>query len=532
MDQMRKRYGEESLDCLHVWSEKFGFPVNGSFSTNQLSQLRKKLMEQESDLRGKKKVNMKDLEMVEKHKKCFELWNKESDRRERSRLQKVLKSEPEKCQDEEIGKCPPYMPAHTHSHMSSALYPQLSATRLRSDLDFLPSCPPSAPRPDHTQSQRQPPPLREALLQPQKEELSSPTNRTRSGQMYGQGKSTSVQAADSTTPVNRRAENTPLPPDSDDELSAFPVQNYPMVEVAGHDGPTMVFRPWTVSDVREASSHLPDVTTSGEAFAEALIVFCREFRPTLTELRRLLGTKMKATDFAKISNILVGDDIRCAHIEYGHADNAQYARKVTDIATVIKTAFPTRLNMSAIAACKQRPDEGTDDYLHRLTEVFTTHSGIARPNNTDQMTPWETHLCSAFLNGLLPEIAAAVKLSCVCYEEARLDELRRHSRHNQAQLMAKKQQRTIKAEKELHQATLTLLQTASQQHGGKGGFNKKGRKGEQGRGKGDNKGRHFHKDPDACFKCGEKGHWARDCPNKRGEKNEFSHRKNSFHSSD
>ena len=31
------------------------------------------------------------------------------------------------------------MPAHTHSHMSSALYPQLSATRQRSDLDFLPS---------------------------------------------------------------------------------------------------------------------------------------------------------------------------------------------------------------------------------------------------------------------------------------------------------------------------------------------------------------------------------------------------------
>ncbi len=31
----------------------------------------------------------------------------------------------------------------------------------------------------------------------------------------------------------------------------------PMIEVSGPDGPMMVFRPWTVNDIKEAMAHLP-----------------------------------------------------------------------------------------------------------------------------------------------------------------------------------------------------------------------------------------------------------------------------------
>lgn len=65
-------------------------------------------------------------------------------------------------------------------------------------------------------------------------------------------------------------------------------------EVAGALGAAvLVHRPWTIEDVKQAMSHLPSPGDGGgEKFAEELLVFCKEFRPTTTELRRLLMAKM------------------------------------------------------------------------------------------------------------------------------------------------------------------------------------------------------------------------------------------------
>ncbi|KAL0199568.1 hypothetical protein M9458_002755, partial [Cirrhinus mrigala] len=66
----------------------------------------------------------------------------------------------------------------------------------------------------------------------------------------------------------------------------------PMVEVSGPDGAMMVFRPWTVNDMKEAMAHLPNPEEAGDRFSTELITFCKEFSPTMYELRRLLAVKL------------------------------------------------------------------------------------------------------------------------------------------------------------------------------------------------------------------------------------------------
>ncbi len=42
----------------------------------------------------------------------------------------------------------------------------------------------------------------------------------------------------------------------------------PMVEVAGPDGSVMVYRPWTVTDMKEAMAHLPSPDDAGDRFSD------------------------------------------------------------------------------------------------------------------------------------------------------------------------------------------------------------------------------------------------------------------------
>ncbi|TSL89898.1 Tau-tubulin kinase 1 [Bagarius yarrelli] len=58
-------------------------------------------------------------------------------------------------------------------------------------------------------------------------------------------------------------------------------QTFPMVEVSGPD------RPWTASDIQDATQNLPDPReVGGPKFGEQLEQFCREFRPTSYKLRK------------------------------------------------------------------------------------------------------------------------------------------------------------------------------------------------------------------------------------------------------
>ncbi len=92
----------------------------------------------------------------------------------------------------------------------------------------------------------------------------------------------------------------------------------PMIEVSGPDGPMMVFRPWTVTDMKEAMAHLPSPEEAGDRFSTELVTFCKEFSPTVHELRRLLAVKLGASSWHKVSGRLQREDCRRENSEWEH----------------------------------------------------------------------------------------------------------------------------------------------------------------------------------------------------------------------
>lgn len=172
-------------------------------------------------------------------------------------------------------------------------------------------------------------------------------------------------------------------------------------------------------------------------------------------------------------------------------------------------AFPVKINMK-ITACKQK-DENPDEYLTRLTEVFNTYSGLTCDESSNTPDVWEIHLCNCFLNGLKPDIALAVKNSCIGWNDARLSELRRHATHASDQLLHKKKKKEETTQKELHMAAMTMYNTVRdyrQPH-----RERRQRIHSQDNNWKNNANRSARKHPnDVCYHCGQSGHWKRECP--------------------
>ncbi len=153
----------------------------------------------------------------------------------------------------------------------------------------------------------------------------------------------------------------------------------PMIEVSGPDGPMMVFRPWTVNDMKEAMAHLPSPEEAGDRFSTELVTFCKEFSPTVHELRRLLAVKLGASSWQKVSGRLQREDCRREHSDWEHRHNLEYRTAVEELAGGIRTSFPARVDTSKIGNCFQSREESVQDYYHHLYEVFNKHSGLDEP---------------------------------------------------------------------------------------------------------------------------------------------------------
>ncbi len=232
----------------------------------------------------------------------------------------------------------------------------------------------------------------------------------------------------------------------------------PMVEVAGPDGSVMVYRPWTVTDMKEAMAHLPSPDDAGDRFSDELTTFCEEFSPTTQELKRLLAVKLGATNWHKVSSQMPTTERPRVHGTWLHEANEQYRSAVTDLTQAMKAAFPARVDTAKINGCCQVREESVRDYHARLFEIFRKHSGMAEPEDRGtQPGTWECHLQSCFLNGLRPEIAQAVKASYIEWQSGRLTTTLAHAVHTEEQLLTKKDKDAkVKGEREMQLAVVQI----------------------------------------------------------------------------
>lgn len=503
---MTEKYTPESVKHLTVWTDQFGFPKGGSFSKREIQELRKKLENKENELMKKKTVKTEDIKLIESHKKCLKMWEEEIEKRERKQLQGQMvkmnvKSNGNK-QNRSKGSIYPSLTGHGGPLLDTCFPPPapLAPPPYHDEAAASGSSAPSAPSvaPDSTTPEGRELPALPILHPPTPSRLLSLPP------------SMGLDGSFSPPSSHTRAQTGSLP---------GPPQTFqaPMIAVMGPRGPAVVFRPWTESDMSAALEHLPSHKASGSKFATALGDFCKEFHPTMPELRRLLMKKLGPTDYGKIKNKCEGED-RPEAPEWGARENAAYVQKINLLCTGIREAFPDRVDMSKITSCKQRMEEDVGDYFHRLLQIFNENSGIEEPTQRgEQAGTWEVHLRQCFLNGLLPSIKTAVETSCVGLDEARLTEVKRHAEHAQKIQRAKKTREKEGKDKQVHQAQLTMLQAVTGEMMGHG----RGRGQGHGRGRGRGRGRGYEhqgwvNSSVGCFICGKNDHWARNCPLKKG----------------
>ncbi|KAL0150426.1 hypothetical protein M9458_054243 [Cirrhinus mrigala] len=307
----------------------------------------------------------------------------------------------------------------------------------------------------------------------------------------------------------------------------------PMIEVSGPDGPMMVFRPWTALEAREAMAHLPDVSEGGDRLSTELLRFCEEFSQTMTELRRLLLSKLGPSNWYKISNRMPVDDHRRKSSDWNDDGNDGYRRAVGTVARVIKETFPTRVNMSKISRCRQEKDETVDDYYCRLHDVFNKFSGLTEPANRGlEPDTRESHLRNAFMDGLKPEITEKVKASCIEWREGRLATVLIHARHADELLREKREKKLAKSDSDLRLSLSKIALGAARyeprqerrENGGR-------RRSEKGQAKDKRYSRkwscwvcetddHNMRDCSKCCVCKKDRHWAKHCPEAKKEDKE------------
>ncbi|XP_060789781.1 uncharacterized protein LOC132894237 isoform X2 [Neoarius graeffei] len=393
--------------------------------------------------------------------------------------------------DPDLESAPP--PRHTlPPQQGGASFPQAPHPQRRGEVETKEKTEPLESPPAY-----QPPP---ASAPP----LASPSH-TRSGLTYGDGKDTLLDLT-TCSPVGPQGHNL-----------KSEVLHLPMVEVAGADGVLLVHRPWTTADMKESMASLPNVReVGGKTFGNELLIFCREFRPTTHELRRLLMIKM-GIDWSKVSKDWPEADQRMTTPDWSAAGNSEYRDTITALCARLDSAFPLNIDMTKISMCKQEDGEGVSAFLTRLTAVHEKHSGLTRPATLAGVegTPevWEAHLRNSFMSGMDPAVAKLVKQLCLLWETTSLTKIEQYAVHAEKLLREKEKTKSTERDQDLHAATLTLFQTV--QPGEKG--TRRGRGRSRGRDRTTWSYSSWIKGA-TCYNCNQKGHIARNCLHRSSQK--------------
>ena len=243
INYMRVNYSDSSVKQINIWMTESSFPSTESFSIRQLNQLRERLQEKEQETENKK-----DKSKLITDRKAFSLWMKEAQNRDRrpqagtGRISSV--SQCVKMQDSELDRVPPRRridPPQQQDEQQPELVRRLihgqehhrhiTLTVLR--LRF-----PSS-----------------TLIHLSYQDKAASPSHTRSGLVWEGSQNPSVVSMNPFITL-------PSPVRTDTEGNM--ILNLPMMEVAGADGHAMlIHRPWTMEDVKQATTHLSSPSDGG-----------------------------------------------------------------------------------------------------------------------------------------------------------------------------------------------------------------------------------------------------------------------------
>lgn len=144
-----------------------------------------------------------------------------------------------------------------------------------------------------------------------------------------------------------------------------------MIQVTGTDGDAAyAYRPWTHAVMKQSLHPLPPITVAGEAFSNALKVYCDQFAPTWMELNKLLAIHLSPADRYHISTQLQGEGQLRRPGGMNLPENAQDMILFTAFEVRLKEAFSKRVNTQG-SCCKQDQTESVADFYVRMLKVNT-----------------------------------------------------------------------------------------------------------------------------------------------------------------
>ncbi|XP_060904791.1 uncharacterized protein LOC132982359 [Labrus mixtus] len=480
---------------------------------------------------------------------CWKIWMTEAEVRDRKQTGKVLPNMKNEMKNDEKEK-PDAFTDNPTTPPVSALYPSLNGG-VRGKEDWVPTymappvlppqqqqllqfLPPSYPgqqpilnphNPFHEQPQNMPKPELSTPSAPQTEdEKLTSASGGRLAQSTPPG-SPDTSSSDEDNKPNKSSFESLLGKTLSEIVSPTPRETprrserqrtltshfqAPMVEYpADANGtPVLIYRP-ADDEMKTVAKDWPPMEKGGEELAKSLLLFCKTWRPTAAELRKLLLVHMGPQHYAKIQATVETDGFEALAAKLvPWTEAGDWEIWVTAICSKLRESFAVKVDYGRLRDCKQQDHESVSDYFHRLLDVCIRHSGQVKPNVWEGVeTPFENIMKTAFGEGLHKPILTQVRSTLVGGRaENRLQELLKHAKHGE-QREKEKRDKTAR-----HLDTATLNAQLAPAHLDSRPFRGQGRG--RGRGRGQGRGRRYSRtyDPTKCFNCEKHGHWAKDCP--------------------
>ncbi|KAJ0041571.1 hypothetical protein NL108_012710 [Boleophthalmus pectinirostris] len=320
----------------------------------------------------------------------------------------------------------------------------------------------------------------------------------------------------------------PTMPEATQKLEE-PAGSYPMIQVANprggqlinpndpeegnHPETILVHRPWTDRDIDDALKGITPVNEDVIEFLEAMDQLRSSYNLNGQEVERVYR-KALGHHWASVKGdwtYMTGaapNQVIMPHNE------PQLLTGLERLRQRIQNRFARRANYMEINRTKQRDDESFEEFRHRLTKVFKTHSGLQDVEGDDNCA-YRQQLKNALHANTVTGIRNWIDKHYINFATGTLDQYIDNAMHAD-KVMRNKQ----KKEKESKIFTLEGAQICYSENRGR---SQRGRNRGRGRGRGGYVNQRPNpttvdnpEDRDKCWVCGQIGHWKRQCPQWRG----------------